>query len=122
MSSECMRLSLVRKEVEVILEDENKQERKMVLRELTGADRNKYLNQMTSRVKIGKDGKAVGIKSFDGFQADLLGRCLYDENNELVTVEAIEELPSSTQALLFEKAQELSGLDKTNEDGEAKNG
>lgn len=112
MAGEELRVSLRRKEVPVVLEDdEGGVEKKWALRELDGTERNKYLNKMTSRVKISRDGKAVGIKSFDGFQADLLKVSLFDENDEPISVEEIEGLPSSTQQTLFEKAQELSGLD-----------
>ena len=73
---------------------------------------------MTSRVQMGKDGKAARIKSFDGFQADLLCISLFTEEGELATLEEVEDLPSSTQQELFEKAQEISGLDREEEDEE----
>ena|GEM_PF-5081293 len=111
MADELIRLKLKCKEVDVILDGPDGEEKKYTLKELSGADRNKYLNKMSSRVKIGKDGKAMGIKNFDGFQADLLRISLFDENGEAVSVEEIEALPSSTQQELFEKAQQLSGLD-----------
>jgi len=111
--AEVMRLSLERAEVDVVMETGH-DEVHWKLRELDGAERNRYLNKMTKRVKIGKDGKAVGISSFDGFQADLLTICLEDEKGCPVTKEVIEALPSKTQQLLFKKAQEISGLD--NED------
>ena len=46
---------------------------------------------------------------------------LYDENDEPVTEEQIEELPSSTQQILFDKSKEISGLDNEEEE-EGKNG
>ncbi len=115
MNGEAIRLSLELKSVPVVLEGGPEgEEKECELRELTGADRNKYLNKLTSRVKIGKDGQAVGIKSFEGFQADLLSKCLYGPQEELFTVEDIEALPSSTQEALFKKAQELNSLDAGN--------
>jgi hypothetical protein len=116
---ETLRLKLERKEIDVVLESDDGQETKYKLKELSGAERNKYLNKMTCRVKVGADGKAAGIKTFDGFQADLLGICLFNENDEVVSKESIENLPSSTQQILFEKAQSLSGLD--NAEGTEKN-
>ena len=110
MSNEVIRLSLCRKEVDIILEAEDGTEKKWKLKELSGTDRNKYLNKMASRVKLDRDGKASGIKSFDGFQADLLGLSLFDEAGTAITVAEIEGLPSSTQQDLFKRAQELSGL------------
>ena len=121
MADETIRLSLVRKEVSLILED-GEGEKTWTLRELDGTQRNKYLNKMTSRVKMGAGGKAVGIKSFDGFQADLLKMCLFDENEEAVSIEDIEALPSSTQQEIFKKAQQLCGLEDDKEKSEEKNG
>ena len=80
---------------------------------------------MTGRVKIGKDGKAAGIKTFNGFQADLLTASLYDSNGDPATADFIESLPSSTQQNLFNRAQELSGVETNEEkdnEKEAKNG
>jgi len=108
-----LRLKLNRKEIPVVLEDENGQEKKYTLKELSGAERNKYLNKMTNRVKTDRSGKAMGIKSFDGFQADLLKLCLFDDEENPVTEEMIEDLPASTQQEIFECAQKLSGLDMT---------
>lgn len=117
MLDEIIRLSLKRKKVRIILEDDG-EEKSWTLRELDGTERNKFLNKMASRVKIGAGGKAVGIKSFDGFQADLLKMCLFDENGEAINIEDIEALPSSTQQELFKKAQQLCGLDKDEEKDE----
>ena len=110
-----LRLKLEREEVNIILENKEGEEKRYTLKELTGKERNKYLNKMSNRVKIGQDGKAMGIKNFDGFQSDLLKLSLFDESGEHVSEEDIEEFPSSTQQKLFEKAQKLSGLDTTTE-------
>ena len=111
MADEILRLKLVRKETPVILEGEDGEEKKFTLKELNGAERNKYLNKMKHRVKMGADGKTATITDFNGFQADLLYVSLFDENNEAVPVAEIENLPSSTQQALFEKSQNLSALD-----------
>lgn len=96
--------------------------------ELTGRTRNKYLAKVTGRATpVGKSGKIV-IKNFDGFQTDLLELCLrnkaVDENDTPIPItrDEIEALPASTQQTLFEKAQEISGLNNTpDEDDEEKN-
>ena len=107
--AEELRLKLDRKTVSVVLEDESGTEHNYTLKELSGAERNTYLNKMTGRVKM-VNGQAQGIKSFDGFQADLLRISLFNDDDEPVSVDEIEALPSSTQQALFDKAQELSGL------------
>jgi len=113
---EALRLQLIRKELPVVLEGSAGDEQKYTLKELTGAGRNSYLDQMADRSRLDKSGKVVGIKSFDGFQADLLTRSMVDSDGNAVTTELIETLPASTQTVLFEKAQELSGLDNKDED------
>lgn len=115
MADEILRLNLVQKEIGIVLEDENGDEIKYILKELTGAERNTYLNRMKNKVKIDKNGKAT-ITSFDGMQADLLKVSLFNENGEAATVEMIESMPSSAQMKLFETAQALSGLDKEVDD------
>ncbi len=107
-----LKISLVRKTLPVLVTDENGGEKEYTLRELTGKERNKYLNQMTNRVKMGPNGKPAGIKTFDGFQSDLLCRSLVDDEGRKASKEFIEEMPALAQHELFEKAQEISGLDK----------
>lgn len=120
MEPDVIRLSLEKKEATVIMTKADGEEVEYTLVELTGRERNKYLNKMTSRVQM-KNGKAAGIKTFDGFQADLLKLCLLGPEKTLLTEEEIEALPSSAQMALFEKAQELSGLDNEEDEVEAKN-
>ena len=120
MTNEVLKLELEKKEIDVILTSDGV-DKKFTLKELSGRDRNKYLNKMTNRVKIDGKGKALGIKTFDGFQSDLLQVSLFDESGEAVTVDEIEEMPSSTQLKLFEAAQKLSGLDNDEEADSEKN-
>ena len=90
--------------------------------ELTGKTRNRYLAKITGRaVPVGKSGKVV-IKNFDGFQTDLLELSLENNTKDAdgkyvpITRDEIESLPASTQQTLFEKAQEISGLNNTDDD------
>jgi len=111
--SEVMKVTLKLKEVSVEIDDDEK----WILRELTGKERNTYLDKMTNRAKVSKDGKVIGIKNFDGFQADLLEISLF-ANGESVTKDCIESMPASAQQELFERSQKLSGLDQNASDTE----
>ena len=95
------------------------------LREMTAAARDSYLDAVGERVTIDKEGKPAGIKKFDGMQADLIARCLYDRSSgEAVTREVIQTWPSSVVASLFNEAQKinhLSGAEKPTADA-LKNG
>ena len=118
--SEQMNVSLDLAEVDVVLSAKDGEEKHWKLVELLASERNKYLNKMTGRMVI-KDGKAVRIKSFDGFQADLLCVSLVDETDEPVAKDVIEALPAKTQHALFERARDLSGLNNQQETDASKN-
>lgn len=85
-------------------------EKNYVLRELTGRQRGQYLNGMNSRLQVSQDGKVTGIKDFIGMEASLLNKCLYNDENKLVTDNELQELPARVLRKLFEAAQVLSGL------------
>jgi hypothetical protein len=119
MENEVVRLKGACKEQSIVLEMADGEEKKYVLRELFGKDRNSYFNKMKGRVTVDKD-KNIQINDFNGFHAELLKISLFYESGEPVPVDEIEILPSTTQQKLFEMAQELSGLN-TEQDSE-KNG
>ena len=116
--TEPMRFSLKRKEEPVIIEAEDGSEKTWTLRELSGEERNKFLNQMKSRMKVGVDGGAI-VKNFDGFHSALLVLSLVDDAGEPVGKDVIEAMPSTMQGKLFKKAQKLSGLDNAPDDEDA---
>lgn len=117
---EPIKLSLRRGETPIILETTDGVERAYKLREMLGKDRDLYLTRMGDKVRYNENGRVVGIKSFDGLQAALLEKCLYDENDHLVSVTDIQNFPTKTQNELFKLAQELNGLNQKAED-ESKN-
>lgn len=106
---EELRVSIVLKERPVLVTEANGEERKFVLRELTGEERDVYLSWMSKRIKF-EDGKATNITNFEGMQAELLARCLHDEENKLVPVDILQKFPASALSVLFEVAQTLNGL------------
>ncbi len=91
-----------------------------VLRELTGSQRDAFLNEIGGRMKFNAAGKMSGLKDYTDLQTGFLALCFYDEKNTLVSKEALREYPSSVLGDLFKVAQKLSGLDKGDED-ESKN-
>lgn len=84
------------------------------IREMVAADRDQYLDTVSERVRIDKDGNAAGIKKFDGMQADLLSRCLFlteeGKSPSLVAKSVIQGWPSSVVSGLFLEAQKLNKL------------
>lgn len=82
------------------------------LSELTGVQRDEYLNDTASRMKFDGQGKAQGVKDFKGMQAKLVSLCLTKGSGGApVTVETINTWPASVVSALFKEAQKLSGLE-----------
>ena len=91
-----------------------------VLVELDGKQRDRYLNGLGSRLRVAKDGKAAGVKNFDGLQASLvaasLKRIIFDGGREPVTVATIQAWPAQVVSGLFDAAKVLSALGDEDED------
>lgn len=128
-----IRRKLKRETIPVFLEDEQGQVRGYVLQELDGSGRDAYMNDTAGRMRIGPDGRPQGIKNFNGLQASLIHRSLFEaeleeQGDEIiiksigkqVDIKVISSWPSGTQQELFDAAQQLSGLGK-NAQQEAKN-
>ena len=107
-----LKFSLVLKEVPVNITDAENVEQMHVLRELTGSQRDAYLNKMGTRMKFNEAGKTEGLSNYEGLQSGLLSLSLRDENGELIKDKTLQEWPASVLSDLFDVAQELSGLDK----------
>lgn len=108
------------KEESVEITDVKDETKIYVIRELSGAQRDSFLNDMGGRMKFTAAGKMQGLSDYTDLQTGFLALCLYDEVGELVALEILREYPASVLSDLFEIAQKLSGLDKGAESG-AKN-
>ncbi len=115
-----LKFDLKLKEVSVTLTGVDDQSHICILRELSGKQRDLFLNEMGGRMKFNAAGKMQGLKNYTDLQTGFLALCFYDENKVLVTNEVLREYPASVLADLFEVAQKLSGLDKGAKD-QAKN-
>jgi len=118
MSNEVLSFVLEREERPVTIGGEA-----YVLIELDGKERDKYLNVLGGRLRHGPDGKAGGVKDFDGLQASLIAASLCKVvGSERVPVKQhiIQSWPARVVSGLFEAARDLSALDEKEKD-EAKN-
>lgn len=121
--STAHKFSLVTTCVAIALADDAGNEQTYQLREMTAAQRDVYLDGISSRMRLGPDGKSVGIKKFDGMQADLLSLCLFGPDGKLVPTAEIQKWPSSVVGQLFSLAQEINRLDgKSLSENSSKNG
>lgn len=102
------------------------------LRELDGKSRDQHMNDVGKRMRA--EGKGIG--DFTDLHANLIAKSLYEcEHEEVDGVVRVKEgtigasislvnarnLPGRVQAALFQKAQELSGLEVKKEDDDEKN-
>lgn len=91
------------------------------LREFTGKQRDAFVNLISSKTRIGSDGKPAGIKNVDGMQASILTRTLFDKTEDrFVTVEEVDNMPQRVLDKLCDWVLEKSGLDDKSKD-KAKN-
>lgn len=115
-TTEPVKLTLKLKTIPIELEQEDGLVKTFVLQELTGAERDVYVDLMVKRVKTNARGEPTGIRSAEGMQAQLLARCLRDEDGGKLEVKEIQNFPSTTLNDLFDLAQELNGLGEEAED------
>uniref|UniRef100_A0A6M3K615 Tail assembly chaperone n=1 Tax=viral metagenome TaxID=1070528 RepID=A0A6M3K615_9ZZZZ len=113
--SNVMKFSSVLEEIPVEIANANGGVDHYILREMLAGPRDEYLSKMSDRVKY-VDGKALGLKTFDGFQASLLAKCLWTceegEEEKRVSLNQIQTFPARVVTALYDKAVEISGLDE----------
>lgn len=119
-TSQKKRYSRIRKKLEIEIEEEDGTVKTYTLQEMSGTQRDKFMNKMSNRTKFDNKGNFLGFKDFDGFQSSLITLCLFDEDGKPVDEATIKLYPSSQQAGLFEDCQVLCALGKKGEE-EAKN-
>lgn len=98
--------------------------RELIIRDMEGTARDAYLDTVKNRTKV-EDGKAVGFKTFDGHQTDLISRMLYEATpanpeGRLVPLSEIKAWPGALQSKLVKQCRLIAGLDDKAED-KAKN-
>lgn len=120
MSEEIKKFSLRRKQTKIVMENADGLEQEYSIRELSGRERELYLDKVSAKIKYDENGKAIGMTSYDGMHSSLLSKCLFDEKGKNVPEETIMEYPSSVVGEIFKIAQEINALGEEAQD-EAKN-
>lgn len=107
-----LNFSLVLKEIPVTLAEEDGTVIYAILKEITGMERDTYLNGVTKRMKFGADGKPTGVSSFNGLNSSLLAICLFDKaTDKPIPLPKINGFPAKVQESLHQAAEKLSGLE-----------
>lgn len=87
------------------------------VRELSGTEISAYMEAMSKRVKLGPDGKPVGISDYSNVQSGLVCNCLYAVGEpKPVPLATINQWPASTVKGLFELCQEVNGMEPEEEE------
>lgn len=105
-----------------LLDKKTKEPVDYVIREMDGRQRDAYLNGVSKRTRTSAEG-VTRVVNFDGLQGDLLTRCMYRvDTDTLVKLEEVQSWPAKVQSKLFDKARELSALNKEEGEDEDKEG
>lgn len=104
------RLSLRRKEKKFELGMVDGTFQIWTLKELTGPERDRYIDDMTKRMKMAPDGKSGAISTYVGVETNLLVKSLFGPDGQPVKQSFLQALPSSVQDALYNAAVELSAL------------
>ena len=119
---EPMIVKLKQAEIPVVMVTEDGTERDYIIREMVGHVRDAYLTKMSGKFEFNGKGDVTKIKNFDGLQANLLAKCLHDDDGKLVPLGTVQGFPATAQAQMFKAAQTLNGLDEETKKDESKNG
>lgn len=117
---------LIRREERITLQGADGREEDYLVREMTGPDRDAYLQDMLNRTKRNPDG-TTSITQAGNLQSFLVSKCLYsttvktaDGQPARVTMQEINLWPVTVLDAVFKLCQEVSGLDE-NKDESVKN-
>ena len=136
----CLDIDLGLDVFPVFLRDPKTNERKPhALQELSGPDRDSYMNDISARMRYDSKGTPSGMKNFTNFQAGVIARGLFeaeiaeDKQTDPITGEehvvyrvvslgkkidekVVRAYPGRAQKALFDKLMEMSGLSERSED------
>lgn len=116
--TKVLEFDLTLNEYPVKLKDKDGNVKEYILREMDGKARDAYLTNMSGRMTVKADGKTT-VSNFNGLQASLITRCLFDKEGKQVPDTEIQSWPSRVQTLIHKECQEICGLNLDEEDEEA---
>lgn len=99
----------------VLVGEDGATESKFEIRELKAAAREKYMDALSRRLQLDPKGNVVGLKKYEGMQADLLTVCMHEDGGALVTKQTLDAWPGNVVEALFREAQTVNLLRKPDE-------
>lgn len=117
MSDSVKTISILRKSQPVDLEIEEGKQVRFYVKEMSGAQRDEYLNKTAQKSRLDEKGDVVGLKDYRGLYSNLLSFCLYDADAKPVAESKIQEWPDAAQKALYEMANDINGMSKPDSEG-----
>lgn len=117
MSDSVKTISILRKSQPVDLEVERGKVARFYVKEMSGAQRDEYLNKTAQKSRLDEKGDVVGLKDYRGLYSNLLSFCLYDADAKPVSESKIQEWPDAAQKALYEMANDINGMSKPDSEG-----
>lgn len=121
---DTLRLSIVRLRCPVEIAGADNVVAKYVLKELMGDDRDTYLTDLSSRMRV-VDGVSSGVKNFKGLDSFAVSLGLFDSQDARVPIETIQSWPARVVTALHKKLKAMSALEdedkKKDKEEDAKN-
>jgi len=98
----------------IILKNKNGNEETIIVKELTGDLRDRWMTITAKKLRTDKAGNNT-LSSFDGIQSSLISlACTYKEGEkagEHITVDEVDTWPARVSKAVFDMVQKMSGLD-----------
>lgn len=110
--SHRVKYSLKLKQQDIDLEGADGVERPYTIKEMTGNDRDTFLNWVADRMpKYDAAGKLTKNRDFKDHQLGLIQRCVYFEGRRLSEAQ-IREWPASAQEFVYNLCQDINSIPK----------
>lgn len=90
----------------------------MEMREMNAAQRDRYLDQLSLRMRLDTAGRPAGVKKFEGLQSGLVVLCLRRKDGKQITEQEIQAWPATVVSGLFKLAQDMNHLNEAEANGE----
>lgn len=105
-----------RREKKVEIEFEPGIPKRFVVREMLGADRQKWQKRQRARYGTDFQGQPAGVAEFEGMEADLISCCLFDENNRAVPASTVNGWGSSVQSFLYQLCLAINAISEKDQE------
>lgn len=105
-----LQVSIAKRSIDVVIQDENGVEVKYKLRQMTGAEADEYRACKAGKIELDKEGNVTRILDYSGQYLDLLTRTLIGPDGSNVPRSVLESWPDEALRALYESSAKLNKL------------